>query len=318
VSAWRPSSSIENLKIRARLLANAREFFNKRDVLEVETPMLAKHAVTEPNIQSLTARFAQQTYYLQTSPEYFMKRLLAAGAPDIYQISKVFRAGETGNNHNPEFTLVEWYRHQFGLQQMMAETVEFICTLFSQPANNIQISYISYFEAMQQAVNLDIKRCAHAELQKVAQQFGIQTDTMLTIDQLYDFLFSGVVIPALNPKVITVIYHFPASQASLAQLCPHDSSLADRFEVFCEGKELANGFVELTNVDEQMTRFRRDQQLRKQLGLDAIEIDENFIAALNHGLPACAGVAVGLDRIAMLATKSKSIRDVISFSWDSI
>lgn len=318
MSAWCPSSSIENLKLRARLLASARDFFNRRDVLEVETPVLAKYAVTEPNIESLTAHFSKQTYYLQTSPEYFMKRLLAAGAPDIYQIGKVFRAGESGQNHNPEFTLVEWYRHQFGLQEMMAETVEFICALFSQPSDSIQISYLSYFESMQQAVNLDIKQCSHAEVQSVAHEFGLQTNTSLNLDQLYDFVFSSVVMPALNPAVITVIYHFPASQASLAQLCPHDSSLADRFEVFYQGKELANGFVELTNVDEQLTRFKRDQQLRNQLGLDVVEIDEKFIAALNHGLPACAGVAVGLDRIAMIATKSKSIRDVISFAWDSI
>lgn len=318
MSAWRPTSCIENLKIRACLLAKAREFFSKHDVLEVETPVLAQHAVTEPNIASLKTVIGKQVYYLQTSPEYFMKRLLVAGAPDIYQISKVFRAGESGNNHNPEFTLVEWYRHQFDLQQMMTETVKFICTLLALETNTVQTSQISYFEAMQQALNVDFKQSSYAELQIIAQQYGLQTNESYSLDQLYDFVFSTVVMPSLNPKAITAIYHFPASQASLAQLSPHDSSLADRFEVFYAGKELANGFVELRNVDEQVNRFKHDQQLRKQLGLEQVEIDKKFIAALAEGLPACAGVAVGLDRIAMLATKSKSIRDVLSFAWDSV
>lgn len=318
MSSWYPTSSIQTLKFRAALLSKARDFFRERDILEVETPVLGRHAVTEPNIQSLKTMVDGQACYLQSSPEYFMKRLLAAGAPDIYQISKVFRAGESGDNHNPEFTLIEWYRHQYHLQQMMAETAAFIGRLLSIRCDEGQIEYVSYFDVMQRVLGQDLKTYSSSKLVEICKQHGLQNTATLSHDQLYDFIFSSLVMPALNSDQLTVIYHFPASQASLAQLSALDASLADRFEVFYQGKELANGFVELTDANEQLERFRRDQQLRSQTGLENIAIDKKFIAALSDGLPPCAGVAVGMDRIVMLATQSKSISEVISFDWAAI
>ena len=287
-------------------------------MLEVETPTLSKYAVTEPNIQSLKTHIDESAYYLQTSPEYFMKRLLAAGAPDIYQISKAFRASEYGVNHNPEFTLVEWYRHQFDLQQMMSETADFVRVLLETQLDDEQAVYVRYFDAMRQALGVDVQQCSYTELLMIAQKNGLQTKGSLSIDQLYDFIFSTIVVASFSPKIITVVYHYPASQASLAKLSVDNSMVADRFEVFVGNKELANGFVELTDADEQVERFKRDQQLRENLGLVEVDIDEKFIAALRHGLPACAGVAVGLDRVAMLVAGSSSISEMLSFSWSQV
>lgn len=314
---WRPSCSIESIRLRARLLTQVRAFFLQRDVIEVETPLLGLHTVTEPNIESFNMQIEANTRYLQTSPEYAMKRLLAAGVGDIYQICKSFRTKESGANHNPEFTLVEWYRLEFTLPQIMQETVEFICSLLFGAEDTSDVNYVTYAEASQQALDVSILEMSSSQLEQIAVAHGLVHPQSLSLDQQYDFIFSSVVVPTFDANKLTVVFHYPASQASLARLDEGDATLAQRFEVFFGDLELANGFVELTDAEEQLCRFKKDQETRANSGIPTVEIDPRLLAALQHGLPACAGVAVGFDRVAMLASNAASISEIISFDWAS-
>ena len=314
---WRPTISTECMQQRARLLAKAREYFAERDVMEVETPLLGLHAVTDPNIQSIETSDSAGKRYLQTSPEYSMKRLLAAGAGDIYQICKSFRAQESGNFHNPEFTLVEWYRHDFSLQQMMQETVEFISGLLSGTDRDIDVAYLDYNEATRQKFGATMQEMRGPQLEKLATDHGLVNPCTLSNEQVSDFVFSSLVVPEFSRNKLTIVYDYPASQASLAKLSVDNPQIAQRFEVFYGGHELANGFVELTDAKDQLSRFNQDQQKRSQRGLPQVEIDRRLIAALEYGLPRCAGVAVGFDRIVMFVCAATSIKEVISFDWDS-
>lgn len=314
---WRPSYSIESLHLRARLLAQVRAFFLQRDVVEVETPLLGLHTVTEPNIESFNMQAEANTRWLQTSPEYAMKRLLAAGAGDIYQICKSFRVKESGANHNPEFTLVEWYRREFTLQQIMQETIELICSLLFGVGGSCDVNYITYTEATQQVLNGSMLEMSSSKLEKIVVAHGLVHPQSLSLDQQYDYIFSNVVAPTFDTNKLTVVFHYPASQASLAKLVEDNAMLAQRFEVFFGDLELANGFVELTDAEEQLCRFKKDQEMRANSGLPAVEIDPRLLAALQYGLPNCAGVAVGFDRVAMLASNAASISEIISFDWAS-
>lgn len=314
---WQPSISVQHLRQRAYLLAQARAFFYQRGITEVETPLLGLHAVTEPNLNSFSLRTDAAARYLQTSPEYAMKRLLAAGAGDIYQICKSFRAQECGAQHNPEFTLIEWYRHDFSLQQIMQETVAFIDELLFGTDSCCDIAYLSYNDVSRHVFGVALPEMSSSQLETIAVDNGLVDSGALLPEQLHDFIFSSVVVPTFADERITVVFDYPASQASLAKLNAEDAQLAQRFEVFCGGQELANGFVELTDANEQLDRFKCDQKKRLQHGLPEVEIDYRLIAALQHGLPACAGVAVGFDRIVMLAANAASISEVISFDWQS-
>ena len=314
---WRPSISAQGLQRRARMLARARAFFADRNVLEVETPLLTSRTVTDPNIQSLAAFVDGEARYLQTSPEYAMKRLLAAGVGDIYQICKSFRAQEKGAVHNPEFTLIEWYRREFSLQQIMRETVALIEELLFDLTLSENATYVPYADAVRQKFGTAMTEMPLPQLRAIAAENGSVDSHAWTPEQLYDFIFSSVVAPTFSNGGLTVVFNYPASQAALAKLNDDDKNVAQRFEVFYGTLELANGFVELTDAEEQLMRFEQDNQQRLQQGLAEVEIDRRLISAIKHGLPDCAGVAVGFDRVAMLASRVDTISEVISFDWES-
>ena len=313
------SALIETLKLRAELLATARSFFVQRSVLEVETPVLGASAVTDPNIQSfVVADDNKPPRYLQSSPEFFMKRLLVDGAPDIYQITKAFRQAEAGARHNPEFTLIEWYRRQFDLAQISQETAELVQQLLLIRKINLPIQRISYRAACQQMLGLNLMEQSRQALIRLATKQGLIAADKLPRTALYDFIFDQSVVARLPRDVIHIVEYYPAEQASLAQLSETDSQLAERFEVFAGGFELANGFLELRDAAEQRQRFQQDLQMRMQQKLPAIAIDEAFIAALQQGLPACAGVALGLDRVHLITAEVDSLDQLLPFPWSAL
>jgi lysyl-tRNA synthetase class 2 len=294
---WQPVSSVESLSRRAAMLRRARTYFEENDVLEVETPILSRNAVSDPHIASIEVDLQldrSRSWFLHTSPEYFMKRLLCAGFPDIYQICKVFRDSEYGRHHEPEFTMVEWYRLGFELNAIMHDTIDFISRIVDSNCFKGPPDILNYGQAFSDIVGVDYKAVDTA------------TRDQLLVDKL---------APELPTDRLTLLYHYPADQAALARICPEDASVADRFELFAGSVELANGYVELVDADEQIDRFNRDQRDRAAAGKPQRPIDEDFIAALKSGLPACAGVAVGFDRVHMLNERADDIRQVLSFGF---
>jgi lysyl-tRNA synthetase class 2 len=305
--SWRPSSGVEAAKLRATMLGQVRDYFAAQNVLSVDTPALGVTSVTDPNIESFA--LANNTY-LQTSPEYYMKRLLAAGYPDIYSISRVFRAAEQGRNHLPEFTLIEWYRRNFGLRDIVDDSLRLLAHLLGERS----ISVLDYEQAFRVHADLDPARCSIADLAHCAdadaalcRSLGERRDAWL------DLVLSQVVAPGFDASGFTVLQHYPASQASLARLCPANPGHADRFEIFCGTLELANGYVELQDSTLQAARMLADLEARSQSGLAALPIDQQLLAALEAGLPDCAGVALGFERVQMVRSGATHIRDVITF-----
>mgnify|MGYP001820017410 FL=1 len=314
---WRASSGVAVARQRADLLERARGFFRERDVLEVDTPALGRFAATDPNIDSLrvaTPRGA--ALYLQTSPESFMKRLLADGYPDIYGICRVFRGGEAGRLHQPEFTMVEWYRRGLGLDAMIDETVAFITALLDRPGLQ-DADQLDYRDAFRRFAGIEPFAASIDELAEAAsadadlrESLGADRDAWL------DLLLSTRVAPGFADSALTVLRHFPASQAALARICPSDDKVADRFEVFYGAMELANGFVELRDPNEQRRRMLADLEKRRATALPPVPLDEPLLAALESGLPECAGVAAGFERILMIAAAADDIRDITTFAFD--
>lgn len=316
-ASWRPGASLAVMQQRARMLAQLRAFFAQRDVLEVETPILQRHAVTDVHIDSLDVPLTGSNAYLHTSPEYPMKRLLAAGSGAIYQVCKVFRAGEAGRNHNPEFTLLEWYRPGFEHHELMDELDQLIRQLLVGSLILDETIKLSYRQLFQQYLTFDPFSCSVEDLQQQArqQQVDIVNNADLDRNGWLDMLLTHVIEPQLPLNRPVFIYDYPASQGALARLQQQDDiTVASRFELYINGLELANGYHELLDADEQRQRFERDQQQRRQQGRFVPGIDEKLLAALEHGLPDCAGVALGLDRLLMLACGKDDIRDVLSFS----
>lgn len=314
---WRPSASHEALRLRAALLARARQFFAERAVLEVETPLMVRHAVSDANLGSWRVQHpSRQTpaAWLATSPEYAMKRLLAAGSGDIYQLGRVFRVDESGRLHQPEFTMLEWYRVGFDLAAIVEETGELINALLCRAGRAPRaVKRRRWAEVLRAATGLDPLACGTQELAERARQEGLRGADGLDRDALLDFLMGVSVGPTLGLEAIEVITHYPASQAALARLDPEDARVALRFEAYLDGMELANGYVELTDAREQRERFERDAAQRRARGLPAVQIDSALLAALEHGLPPCAGVALGFDRLVMCAAGARRIDEVISF-----
>lgn len=308
---WRPVARLARLQQRAALLARIREFFAARGLLEVQTPVLINAPPSDPQIQSVRAG-AQR--WLHTSPEYAMKRLLAAGSGDIYQVCPVFRDAERSRLHNPEFTLVEWYRLGCSLEALMQETAQLAQLALTTPGA-ASIEYLSYSEAFARELQLDPLCVATGVLAQRACEAGLDAGsaTGCTRDELLDFLVATVVGPRLGHAALTCLHRYPAAQASLARLDPGDPRVALRFELYASGVELANGFVELADAAEQATRFAADRALREARGLPVGPVDERLLAALACGLPDCAGVALGFDRLLMLATGSSSIDEVLAF-----
>ena len=316
---WRPTAAWSALRRRAALLAAAREFFAERGVLEVETPILSAAAVSDPQIESLSTRVAgvAAPLYLCTSPEYAMKRLLAAGSGDIYQICKVFRDAERGRWHNPEFTLIEWYRLGYDDAALMNEVEALLGRLLTpfrplQPAERL-----SYSAALQRHAGVDAHAASDAELTAAIARHGIVCQGELDRDARLDLLMGMVVGPRLGLERPCFIHDYPASQAALARLKAGMPPVAARFELYFCGVELANGFHELADAGAQRARFEQDRAERRARGLWEPPLDERLLAALAAGLPDCAGVALGLDRLAAIAAGVPQLADVMAFTIDN-
>jgi lysyl-tRNA synthetase class 2 len=315
---WKPTASIELLKSRAQILAKIRRFFSERDVLEVETPALSQATVTDVHLQTFQTHFVGPEFaegkdlYLMTSPEFHMKRLLAAGSGSIYQIGKAFRNEEFGRYHNPEFTMLEWYRIGFDHHDLMDEMDTLLQSLLGcQPSKRM-----TYQQAFQSVLGVCPLEGSMRELKDVAVQLGLQdiAESEEDRDTLLQLLFSiGVEANIGQQDSPAFVYDFPASQAALAQINPQDPRVAERFEVYFKGIELANGFHELSDGKEQHCRFEVDNEKRIQMGLVPQPIDEYFVAALTAGFPDCAGVALGVDRVIMLALNAGHIKEVMAF-----
>ncbi len=323
---WQPAATLEVLKLRARLLESIRAFFSGRGVLEVETPILSTAAITDPMLASLATRYAGplfphgQTFYLHTSPEFPMKRLLAAGSGSIYQICKVFRDGECGRLHNPEFTMLEWYRVGFDHHRLMDEVAELVTALLAPTLKLDTPERLSYREAFRRHAGLDPHTASSADFAAIARERRIGVPKDLTsqndLATWRDLLLTHAVEPELGQGRLTFIYDYPASQASLARIQSGEPPLAARFELYLNGIELANGFHELADADEQRARFERQLHARAAAGQAVVPLDERLLAALSEGLPDCAGVALGFDRLVMLAAGARSIAEVMAFPVD--
>ncbi|MEW8627969.1 MAG: EF-P lysine aminoacylase EpmA [Candidatus Thiodiazotropha sp.] len=318
---WRPSASLGMMRRRAELLREIREFFWQAGVLEVETPVCSRFATTDPAIDSFKTRYTGpqapqgRPLYLQTSPEFPMKRLLCADSGPIYQICKVFREGELGDRHNPEFTLLEWYRPGFDHLKLMDEVAELVNRLSDKP---LAVERLSYGEAFQQTLNVDPHIATVEQLREAAIDHrlpGIE-DLILDRDGWLNLLLSHLIEPGLGQQKMTFLYDYPASQAALAKVRGDAPAVAERFELYVSGIEIANGFHELDDSQEQRRRFEKDNDQRREEGRISVPMDSWLLQALAEGLPPCAGVALGIDRLMMVLTGSDNIRDVISFDFN--
>ena len=316
---WRPSATPAALRARAALLARVRGFFAARGVLEVDTPLLVNAPVSDVHIASACVELAPPAprLFLHTSPEYAMKRLLAAGSGDIYQVCHVVRGNERGALHNPEFTLIEWYRTGFSLGALIEEVEALVRALLGERAAALRSERLSYRDACLRELALDPFAAGDGALRAAAQARGWRAGAgAQSRDELLEFLMGFGVGPRLGRGALTFVHGYPASQAALARLDPQDERTALRFELYCEGIELANGFHELASAAEQRARFERDNAQRAQLGLPVFPPDERLLAALAAGLPDCAGVALGFDRTLMLALGARHIDEVLPFATD--
>jgi len=308
------------LRLRARLYARVRRFFAERDVLEIETPILSAAGNTDPNIESFTTRFSGHVdagaplRWLRTSSEFPQKRLLAAGIGDCYELGRVFRNGEAGRRHNPEFTMLEWYRVGWDHRRLIDETVELVRAALALVGKSAEVQKYTYRELFRTALNLDPFAAGDAELQAA---FGdVQIDPHgLWRDDWLDLLLTHRIQPAFPADRITVISDYPATQCALAKIRADDSPVAERFELYVGAQELANGYHELTDAAEQRARFERDNARRRERGLIEVPIDARLLAALEQGMPDCAGVALGVERLLMAMLGTDDIRDVLAFAF---
>lgn len=312
---WKSTSSIQNLLKRAKIIADIRQFFVDRGLLEVETPILSEFSVTDVHLSTFQTEFTppfdqKKTLHLITSPEYHMKRLLAEGSGPIFQICKVFRNEESGKRHNPEFTMLEWYRPFFDMYRLINEVDDLLQQILDCPP----AESLSYQFVFQEYVGVDPLSASKAELVEKAKAQGLVNADMEGRDTLLQYLFSEVVEKNIGQERPIAVYHFPSAQAALAQISSEDHRVAERFEFYYKGLELANGFHELTDANEQMHRFEQDNLLREKLHLPPQQMDSRFLAALKSGMPSCSGVALGVDRLLMIALSTDNIEDVISFS----
>lgn len=310
MQSWQPSASLETIRQRARLYRNIRHYFGELDYLEVDTPLLSQATISDVNIDSISTLNGSEKSYLQTSPEFFMKRLLAAGSGSCYQITHAFRAGEQGGRHNPEFSLLEWYSLEFDYSQLMDQVEHLILQLLPKLAKGF--NKYRYSDVFFQQLDIDIEQISLVELRNYTDQRVAGVDTSeYNFDQCLDLLLSHVILPEFQG--FTFLYDYPSSQAALARLSESNNAVAERFELFYNDLELANGFSELTNADEQRRRFANDNLARKALNKPVSPVDERFLSALDHRLPTCAGVAIGLDRLLMVICEKENIKQVLTF-----
>lgn len=316
-TVWRPRADVAVLRARASMLKTIRAYFDAHGVLEVETPCLSSAAAMEPSIEPLAVHAAAGRRWLHTSPELAMKRLLAAGIGDIYQIARVFRDAEQGQWHNPEFTLLEWYRVGFSAAQLRVDVQQLladITTMMGQPlAPPVTTTYAALFKT---CLQVDPLVADEAELRAVATARGLSAtvwdhSAAENRQALLDGLFATQIQPTL--RGLTWVVDYPAEQAAMARRLPDKPDCADRFELYWDDVELANGYRELTDAAEQTERLHADQRRRLARGGRAVPLDRRFIAAMQAGLPACAGIALGLDRLLMCLLGLASIDEVLAF-----
>ena len=319
MSSWKPGCSNEVLQKRAELLHKVRTFFRERGVLEVESPSVSRYPAIDLHLdaQIVEPGVNAKTRYLISSPEYHMKRMLCAGSGSIFQICKVFRQDEVGQRHNPEFTMIEWYRIDWDHWQLMEETEALLqCLLGCEKAERL-----SYRDAFLKFSKLDPFQLTTTSFRKCCQDYalsvpGYLTDDRGSRDDRLNFLMGVLIEPQLGLERPVFIYDYPASQANLSRINPKNKLLCERFELFYKGMELGNGFHELADVVEQTFRFQKENHRREEAGKTPLPIDQEFLDALASGLPDCAGIAIGFDRIVMLALNMSSISEAISFPWD--
>lgn len=311
---------VERLRHRAVILRAARQFFEDRRIIEVDCPLLSVRASIDPHIDLISALYGrQEKCYLHSSPEYGMKRLLAEGIGDIYQLSHVFRDGEFGIKHNPEFMMAEWYRLNFTLEEMIQETADFIRAILGPRAAHIPCRTISYREAFQNYLGVDYWQLSEKQLLDLLNKNEIPVYPEAIqegVDGLLNLLLGMKIEPLLGHDELTILAYYPASQAALAKKRRHGSEeVAERFEIYYKGIELANGYHELSDASEQRRRLLEANEKRSMLGKEQLPVDEYFLKALEKGLPDCCGVAVGFDRCVMLSQNQKRLGEVIPWEW---
>ncbi|MBU2510255.1 elongation factor P--(R)-beta-lysine ligase [bacterium] len=315
---WKPGASVDTLHQRSSLLTKIRTFFKNRNVLEVETPSISQYPTIDLHLESFSVNTneSERLRYLITSPEYHMKRLISAGSGSIFQICKAFRCDETGRNHNPEFTILEWYRVGWDHWRLMSE-IELLLDLL---LNSGPADYLSYCDAFQQFLDINPLLISQEQFLSICGKHGLLPPACLESesvarDEWLNYLMGFLIEPNLGKEHPVFIYDYPATQANLARIHEDNPSLALRFEVYYRGIELGNGFYELTDAKAQEKRFKDENQIRIRSGKEGLPIDNLFLSALEKGMPECSGVAMGVDRIIMLALGKTSIEEVITFNW---
>jgi lysyl-tRNA synthetase class 2 len=319
---WQPTAGIEALRLRARLSAAMRAFFAERGVLEVETPVLSRGGNTEPNIAPFSLEFsgrtdgAPRTRWLRTSPEYALKRLLAAGVGDCYELGRVFRDGEAGGRHNPEFTMLEWYRVGWDHRRLAEETADLVRAALALVDRDARLEHVAYRDLYRERLGLDPFVATEDALRAALGDVVVEPRGLVRDDWL-DLLMTHRLQPGFDPAVMLAVHDWPATQCALARLRRgvDGIAVAERFELYLGPMELANGYHELTDVAEQRARFERDLVVRGGRGAAQPPLDEAFLAALAHGLPTCAGVALGVDRLLMAMLGTERIADVLAFDF---
>jgi lysyl-tRNA synthetase class 2 len=322
LDAWGPTAGIDALRLRARLNAAIRAFFAQRGVLEVETPVFSRGGNTEPNIASFQLEFsgrtdgAPRTRWLRTSPEYPLKRLLAAGTGDCYELGRVFRDGEAGGRHNPEFTMLEWYRVGWDHRRLAEEAAELVRAALALVGRGARLEQVSYRDLYRSRLGIDPFLAPDDELRATLGDVVVDPEGLVRDDWL-DLLMTHRLQPRFDPSVMLVVHGWPATQCALARLRRGDDGIAvaERFELYLGPVELANGYHELADAAEQRARFGRDLAVRGDRGAPQPPLDEAFLAALAHGLPDCAGVALGVDRLLMAMLGTGRIADVLAFDF---
>ena len=322
MSRWQPSAGLDALRLRARLNAAVRAFFAERGVLEVETPVLSVAGNTEPNIASFVSDFsgrtdgAPRTRWLRTSPEYPLKRLLAAGLGDCYELGRVFRDGEAGGRHNPEFTMLEWYRVDWNHERLLDEVAELVRVALALVGRDAGLRRIAYRDLYRERLQFDPVLAPEAELRNALGDVQVAPEG-LTRDDWLDLLMTHRLQPSFDAGEMLAVHDWPATQAALARLrdTGEGFAVAERFELYLGTFEIANGYHELCDAGEQRGRFERDLATRRARGAPQPPLDERLLAALAHGLPACAGVALGVDRLLMAMLDTRRIADVLAFDF---
>lgn len=322
IPPWQPSATVPALRLRGRLNATMRAFFAARDVLEVETPVLSRAGNTDPNIASFSLQFggrvdgASRTRWLRTSPEFALKRLLAAGIGDCYELGRVFRDGEAGGRHNPEFTMLEWYRVGWDHHRLIDETNELVNHALALVGRHAAVERVSYRDLYRESIGIDPFSATDASLRAALGEIQIDGDGLERDDWL-DLLMTHRVQPGFSTDTLRAVHGYPPSQCALAQVSAGPESVAERFELYLGPLEIANGYHELRDPAEQRRRFEDNLATRARRLQDIPVIDEALIDALDAGLPDCAGVALGVDRLLMAMAGTTRIADVLAFDFAS-